>query len=309
MLYFFVNPASRAGKGSVKWEAAKAILDKRNISYEVHFLEENISPRPVMEQIFAKEGSSPVSVVLIGGDGTVNQCVNGIPDFNRVELSVLPTGSGNDFCRNKAIPRSLEQQLDNIISRKNTLMVDRGAVTYHKTNNETVTHSFLVSTGLGYDAAICYMAERSSLKRVLNKIKLGKLVYVLIGIKEIFGATLTDMDITLDGKTTHYDNVFFLAAMNQPFEGGGVAMTPNASDCDGELDFIMVHSLSKLQALFTIPLLYVKKHVGRPGVVLMKGKEMKAVSTGARIVHRDGESEDGCLSVEAKIDGKVKFIY
>ena len=54
---------------------------------------------------------------------------------------------------------------------------------------------------------------------VLNKIKLGKLVYLAIGVKEIFGAKLTDMDVTIDGETKQYKNVFFIATMNQGYAG------------------------------------------------------------------------------------------
>ncbi len=308
MLYFFVNPASRSGKGAGKWEQTEQVLKEKNIPYQVHFLEKDISPRPVMEDIYAKEKGS-VSIVLIGGDGTLNQCINGIPDFDRLELSVLPTGSGNDFCRNKTIPKTLEEQINNIVTKKNTLLVDLGVIRYQLHSSAPIDRYFLVSTGLGYDAAICHMAEQSKLKKVLNKIKLGKLVYILIGIKEIFGANLTDMDITIDGNTKQYKNVFFIATMNQPFEGGGVAMTPNASDCDGQLDFLIFSGVSKFKALCTIPLLYVKKHAGKPGVTLLTGKEITVTSSGARIIHCDGESDEGCATFTAKLDGKVKFIY
>lgn len=308
MLYFFVNPASRSGKGSGKWEQVEQILNERNISYQVHFLQKDISPRPVMDGIFASE-DGPVSIILIGGDGTVNQCINGIPNFDRLELSIIPTGSGNDFCRNKTIPKTLEEQIENIVTKKNTLLVDRGVITYTLEHCAPIHRYFMVSTGLGYDAAICHMAEQSKLKKALNKVKLGKLVYVLIGIKEIFGAKLTDMDITIDGETKQYKDVFFIATMNQPFEGGGVAMTPNASDSDETLDFLIFSGVSKFKALCTIPLLYVKKHAGKPGVTLLTGKEIAVTSSAARIIHCDGESEEGCIRFEAKLDGKVKFIY
>ena len=107
MLYFFVNPASRSGKGAEKWHQVEPILTERHIPHQVHFLSDEPFPRSTMEDIFAKEKGT-VSLIVIGGDGTINQCVNTIPDFDRAELSFLPTGSGNDFCRNKAIPKSLE---------------------------------------------------------------------------------------------------------------------------------------------------------------------------------------------------------
>lgn len=308
MLYFFVNPASRSGKGAEKWHQVQPILTEKQIPYQVHFLSDEPFPRSVMEDIFSKE-EGIVSLIIIGGDGTINQCVNTIPDFDRAELSVLPTGSGNDFCRNKDIPKSLEEQINNITSKKNTRLVDRGVITYQLTTDETLTRNFVVSTGFGYDAAICHMAERSKLKKILNKIKLGKLVYLLIGIKEIFAAKLTDMDITIDGKTKQYKNVFFIATMNQPFEGGGVAMTPNASDSDETLDFLIFSGVSKLKALFTIPLLYVKKHAGKPGVTLLTGKTVSVTSSAERILHFDGDSLEGCTGFKAKLEGKVKVVY
>jgi YegS/Rv2252/BmrU family lipid kinase len=308
MLYFFVNPASRGGRGAEKWYQVQPILTEKQIPHQVHFLSDEPFPRSIMEDIFAKEEGT-VSIIIIGGDGTINQCVNTIPDFARAELSVLPTGSGNDFCRNKDIPKSLEEQIENIVNKKNIRMTDRGEITYKVTNGEIHTRRFVVSTGFGYDAAICHMAERSKLKKVLNKIKLGKLVYLLIGVKEIFAAKLTDMDITIDGEKKQYKNVFFIATMNQPFEGGGIAMTPNASDTDETLDFLIFSGVSKLKALFTIPLLYIKKHAGKPGVTMLTGKSISVTSSSERVLHHDGDSLEGCIGFKAKLEGKVKVIY
>lgn len=308
MLYFFVNPKSRSGKGAEKWTEVEPILKKKNIPYQVHILSDDPFPKDIMSDIFAKENDT-VSIVVIGGDGTINQCVNAIPDFTRAEFSVLPTGSGNDFCRNKAIPKSLEEQIDSIVAKKNIQSVDRCRITYKLKAADPVTHQFVVSTGLGYDAAICYLAERSALKLFLNKIKLGKLVYLFIGVKEIFGARLTDMNITIDGETKEYKDVFFIATMNQPYEGGGVAMTPEASDCDGELNFMIFSGVSKFRALCTIPLLYIKKHAGKPGVTLLHGKTVSVTSSSDRILHFDGESLDGCESFEAGLNGKMKVVF
>ena len=309
MLYFFINPASRSGKGAKKWDAVEALLKEKNIPYEAHFLEANVSPRPVMEEIFAKEGTNPVSIVLIGGDGTVNQCINGVPDFDRLLLSVIPTGSGNDFCRNKNIPSALEEQIDHILHQKNRMEVDRAVITLPNSDGTETARTFLVSTGIGYDAEICHEANRSKLKKALNKIKLGKLVYLLIGIKGIFSADLSDMAVTIDGETKNYSNVFFIATMNQPYEGGGVAMTPKADDTDGLLDFLIFHGVSRFKALCTVPLLYVKKHAGKPGVTLLTGKEISVSSSNKRVFHTDGECEEGCNAFRVCLDGKVHFIY
>ena len=102
MLYFFVNPASRSGKGAEKWYQVQPILTEKQVPYQVHFLSNEPFPRAIMEDIFAKEEGT-VSIIIIGGDGTINQCVNTSPDFTRAELSVLPTGSGNDFANTAGV--------------------------------------------------------------------------------------------------------------------------------------------------------------------------------------------------------------
>ena len=97
--------------------------------------------------------------------------------------------------------------------------------------------------------------------------------------------------------------------MNQPFEGGGIAMTPNASDNDESLDFLIFSGVSKLKALFTIPLLYIKKHAGKPGVTLLTGKSVSVTSSADRVLHYDGDSLEGCEGFEAKLNGKVKVVF
>lgn len=308
MLYFFVNPASRSGKGGEKWTQVEPILTEKQIPHQVYFLSDDPFPRSVMEEIFEREHGT-VSIIIIGGDGTVNQCINNIPDFDRAELSVLPTGSGNDFCRNKAIPKTLEEQIDGILEKKNTLLVDRGVITYRCPDVAPVTRYFAVSTGLGYDAAVCHMAEHSKIKKIFNKIKLGKLAYITIGVREIFGAKLSDMEITIDEVTKTYRNVFFIATMNQPYEGGGIAMTPDASDCDGTFNFLIFSDVSKLKALCTIPLLYIKKHAGKPGVNLLTGKTVSVTSSFSRVLHYDGDTLENCIGFDAKLDGKIKVVY
>lgn len=309
MLYFFINPASRSGKGAKKWAQVEHYLKENNIPYEGHLLEADVSPRPILETIFEKEGTNPVSIVLIGGDGTVNQCVNAIPDFTRAELSVIPTGSGNDFCRNKKIPKKLENQISNIVNKKNRLEVDLGTIDFTLADGTEEHRHFVVSTGIGYDAEVCHLANRSKLKRVLNRFKLGKLVYLSIGVQQIFGAELSEADVTVDGTSKHYSNVYFLATMNQPYEGGGVAMAPDADDTDGVLNFMMFHGRERFKALCTIPFLYIKKHAGKPGVSLFTGKDIQVAFSNPRVLHTDGECIENGLCFHAYLEGKLPFIY
>ena len=56
-----------------------------------------------------------IDLIVVGGDGTINEVLNGIRDFDRVRLGVIPTGSGNDFCRNLKLPGTPEESLRQIL--------------------------------------------------------------------------------------------------------------------------------------------------------------------------------------------------
>mgnify|MGYP000181766728 CR=1 FL=1 len=56
--------------------------------------------RKLAEQISRVKGEEPVYLLVVGGDGTINEVLNGITDFDKVRFGVIPTGSGNDFGRN-----------------------------------------------------------------------------------------------------------------------------------------------------------------------------------------------------------------
>ena len=60
------------------------------------------------------KGDDPIYLIVVGGDGTLNEVLNGITDFDRVRLGVIPTGSGNDFGRNLKLPKTPKESLKQI---------------------------------------------------------------------------------------------------------------------------------------------------------------------------------------------------
>lgn len=312
MFYIFVNPASRSGKGELLWEKTKDYLTKKGVAHELHYTKPGESIRPELEQILRKDTNRPLKLLVLGGDGTLSQCLNGIPVPEEVELYHIPTGSGNDFVRNKELPPTLEEKIDSLLERRHVLSVDVGTVTLtqEKETPAAAKHfRFIVSSGIGYDAQVCEEVNTSSLKRTLNKWKLGKLVYLIIGTKNIFSTRPVDMEVEVDGELRFYPRVFFLAAMNQPYEGGGLAMCPSASDTDGLLSLCIFYGMSKLQAMLMIPKLYSKKHVGKPGVALFQATAIRVRPAFSSTVHYDGECPGSYREFHASLNHKITFVY
>ncbi len=311
MYYIFVNPASKSGSGDALWSEAEKIFKERNIPYEVRYTKKNESIQKDYEEIYNSTDERPIKLIVLGGDGTLNQVVQGITHLDETELSLIRNGSGNDFSRNKNLPDNLPSIISGIIDRKHDLNIDvcesvySGGCLPDGSSIPDGSHRYLVSSGLGYDADICYYANHSpKLKKILKH-----QVYTFFGVKNVFTTGLADMEVDINGQISIYPHVYFLAAMNQPVEGGGVPMAPEASDSDGKLDFLVIYGLSRLGALLLVPKLKSKQHVGRKGVALLKGEKIKVTCNIPKMVHYDGETPGLYKSFETGIIGKIRFIY
>ena len=114
MYYFIVNPISSSGKGMRLWERARAILDERNIEYESFILE---GPGEAEELArFLSLNRTPCTIVVVGGDGTINEFLSGLASYEGITFGYIPTGSGNDFARGMRLPSRLEDNMEMILS-------------------------------------------------------------------------------------------------------------------------------------------------------------------------------------------------
>lgn len=309
MYHIFVNPSSRSGKGRAVWTKAETYFKEHHIPYELHYTKKNAPTRPEFEAILQKDNEQTIPILVIGGDGTLNQCINGISEPERFSLSYLPAGSGNDFIRNKKLPASLSAKLDSILAQHNEILIDIGTVTLKAADGQSICRNFLVSSGLGYDAEICHVVNTSHLKERLNKLHLGKIAYLLVGLKNLFATKVCDMEVTENGQSRTYPAVFFITALNQPYEGGGLPMAPAATDTDGRLSFLIVYGMNRLQALRMIPALTAGRHIGKRGIHLTDGTELTVTMPFPKAIHSDGEYLGDYTKYHITLGKKIKFIY
>lgn len=140
-----------------------------------------------------------IYLITVGGDGTLNEVINGITDFSRIVLGILPIGSGNDFARGMGISKdtlsNLEQMLDLIESASEGTAIDLGEVSCEALDTPKY---FAISSGAGLDAIVCKKALHSRLKKFLNQLHLGKLTYLLLTIESLFSMTTCDADIVFN---------------------------------------------------------------------------------------------------------------
>lgn len=284
MKYFLVNPNSSSGFGKNIWLSVKKELDFRGISYQAHLTEYAGHAALLAKQLTKKE--YPVELIVIGGDGTLNEVLNGISDFSKVLLGYIPTGSGNDFARGCRLPKKVSDCLDYLLENPYSRSIDVGVC-----KSQEKSFRFGVSCGMGFDAAICQEALVSPVKKVLNRFHAGKLTYAFLAVKQLLLCRPADVKVRLDNDRNYsFSRVYFISVMNQPCEGGGVRFCPSARDDDGFLDVCIVSGISRLKFLLLLPTAFRGGHIFFKGVHIFRCKSIQIHSTSPLPLHRDGES-------------------
>lgn len=331
MYYVIVNPASKSGKGAGIWAQIEPILKEKEIEYKVFFSQEAGHVVKLVRDLSAsllESGSvDPLKLIILGGDGTINEALQGITDFKHAEVGYIPTGSSNDLARDLNIPISPVKALEQILSCQKPVPMDVGQLVYNhvvqpvpnQANTEPADHKydykyshryFIVSSGIGFDAAVCEEALTSKFKKVLNKIGLGKLTYLSIALKQLIKAQKITCDLTLDDKEkVHMSKFLFVACMNHQYEGGGFKFCPDADYRDGLLDICAVGNIPKWLVILALPTAFKGKHYRFQGIDHYMASKIHLETSSPLWVHTDGEVSARSSSITLTCEKeKLKFL-
>ena len=232
---------------------------------------------------------SDIRMVVLGGDGTINEVLNGITDFSRIRFGVIPVGSANDFVTGAKLEKNPMKALDRILAGKGDKHFDLGEVKFANGKRRI----FGISAGVGIDAIVCKKALTSKLKDFLNKIGLGSLTYVLLTIASLFQMEQVPMTIRMTTKkgslVKEIPSAIFVAGMNVPIEGGGVPMAPHASCHDGYLTSCCAYGFNKFNGLLALLKVTSGKHEHADGFLVEDFYTMEITCNKPMVVHTDGE--------------------
>ncbi len=286
MYHFIVNLNSRTGKAKKIWEELKEELDRRKTDYILH--ETKYAGHAIdISRRLVKNASEPVKIVVLGGDGTFNEVINGARDYEKFQIGYIPTGSGNDLARGLGLPADPMENLITILESTECLKMDLGCLSWDDGESKKY---FAVSTGVGVDADVCRRALTSTLKKILNSIGLGKFTYGILTLISLFALPALNAHVVADGKDYGIkDPVIFIAIMNHKCEGGGVPMSPQADAMDGKLSMCCISGISKLKAFTLLPSLLVGKHTNMDAYLGVDFKEAQIVLKTPNVWHTDGE--------------------
>ena len=211
------------------------------------------------------------AVVALGGDGTVNEVVNGLSG-HETPLGIIPLGTANDFARQAGIPLDADHAMD-IILRRNPVRIDTGEMNGRRYLNASVG-------GVGAETTAETPAE--------SKESLGLLAYAITGVRKLAGLAPKAMHFRGPGVELDAECLVF-AVGNSRVTGGGTQITPNASVVDGLLDVCIVEAMGRPE--FVALALRVRKgeHVGEAGVHYFQLPSLTITAEEPVTVNVDGE--------------------
>lgn len=309
MYYFIVNKTGGSGKAAALWEEGRRYLDSEGIAYKEYLTQRAHHATEIAKEINAMDDDD-IRLVVVGGDGTINEVLSGIYDFDRIRFGVMPVGSANDFAAGMGLQSDPMSVLKDLVSDRPLRRMDIGQVILPDGSKRI----FGISTGIGMDAIVCKKALTSRIKVVLNKIGLGSLTYVILTLITLLGMKYTDVTLKLynkdDVETINVPKMIFAASMNIPIEGGGVMMTPGAGFDDGKLTLCAAHSVPRLFSIGKLVTIIRKKHVNdKKHFIIRDFDRMEISAAEPMVVHTDGEYAGDVTDLTVEVlAGRLRLI-
>lgn len=238
MLGIIINPKS--GKKAFRaqrlylWKLLKARREPfvyRVTKYENHAIELG---RELVEEKNCTE------ILVLGGDGTISEVINGIMRANltleqraNIKFGIMPRGTGNDFARHWGLTKDFKHSLEIFFAGK-AKPLDVGCVTYWRNNIEHHRY-FINSLGFGFDPLVCRMANE--LKYYIGSHHVNYF-FALFGALAKYKSPHVRLDVK--GDTLVEGKMFVAAVSNGSYVGGGMRLNPQADPSDGVLHAIFL---------------------------------------------------------------------
>jgi len=272
-LLFFVNPKSGKGSAESIFSRVDRVLKKNNF-YSTLYISKKRGD--IKNKIIDMDLTEFDAIIVIGGDGTINEAVNGLIISGKshyLPLGLIPSGSGNAFASDLNL-NSIDQAVENIL-KFNLMDIDVMKINY----NNSITYSVNI---LGWGMA-------SRVNKIAEKLRIfGGIRYTVASIFCILFLKPKPMDISIDDISIKCKGLFFLA-LNTIHTGKGMRMAPDAKLNDGLLDFIYFENASRWNVFQIFLKIFSGNHIYCKGVEYIQGKEF-SINTCGDSLNIDGEN-------------------
>lgn len=279
---FIVNPVAAGGKTGQLWASIEEQLRALDLSFDHRFTED-----PNHATSLAREGVEQGynMVVAVGGDGTVNEVVNGLmaPGSEKAGaiLGIVITGRGSDLARTIGIPADYAEACARLAGER-TMTVDLGFVEFYH-EGEKRERYFVNVGGGGFDAEVAVRANRAPNFMGGTIPYLSSLVTTLITYRN------KPVRLIMDDQEPIEMVVNSVIVANCQYFGGGMRIAPDADPNDGLFDVITIGDIDKIEFLMTVPKVYDGTHLTHPQVDAYRAKRVELHSETPLLLQVEGE--------------------
>ncbi|MCY1120162.1 YegS/Rv2252/BmrU family lipid kinase [Bacillus safensis] len=285
--YFIVNPEAGHGKGLRTWRSIEKELQKVEVSYRSFLTQHEGHAEVLARQISAMQDDRLKRLIVIGGDGTIHEVLNGLKEIDHVQLSFVPAGHWNDAAKGLGIHR--HDVLKEVKKQKRMLTktFSLGSFQDHAESPQSVL--FLNHIGVGFDAHVLRKTVHFRGKKWLKRLGLGFIIYPLSFLHSLWSFKPFDLALFIENEKKVFRQVWFVIVCNHPYYGGGLEAAPEVSARQPGFQTMVVTDLNPFKVLLFLSAMVFRKHLGMKGVTLFQHVEAYLEADEKILFHADGE--------------------
>jgi diacylglycerol kinase (ATP) len=279
-IVFLVNPASANGSTGKRWPELAHRAAQLGLQGETLFSER---PGHLIElaERAARDGAE--LVVAVGGDGTLNETVNGLMRAGAsAELATIPLGTGMDFVRTYEIPNRFEDAVRTALSG-GTRTIDVGRVSYRTWDGQDAERYVANIGSVGMSAAVAQRANG------MSKAIGGKATFFYALVRVFLEWQNTMVHVQLEGGDRREARMHDVIVANGRWHGGAMLLAPEAQPDDGLFDVVLIGDINKRDFVTTVPKIYKGTYLAHPKVDLVRTKAVTVDAPERLPIELDGE--------------------
>jgi diacylglycerol kinase (ATP) len=295
---FIVNPVAGRGRSRKLLPKLKEYLRSKSSLSEIYLTEKKGSAREFVNQL----DNQFSTIVSVGGDGTLNEILNGLKFNQNIKLAIIPCGSGNDFANAISVERKLEKNIQIIFNNNSNVKVNIGEIIYlENIKSSPVSHYFINSCGIGFDALVAHLISK-------RRFLVGLPLYLSAVIEALFNYIPIMVRYEIDN-FKYMGNKLLISIGNGKTSGGGFILNPFADLCDNKLDACIINNFTKLKIIKNLFKAITGKHYTIDGVDIHQFESFNVKLEHPYYLHVDGEVvTDNMKEAEVKIC-KEKMVF
>ncbi len=288
--HIIVNPLSGKGLGKKALRTVETVLTGKEIDYEVHMTEHAGHATEIAREL----SKTPDTVIIaMGGDGSFNEVLNGIENFENVTLGFVPCGTGNDYARATHIPTDITRAVDLILKG------ETGYTDFLEVNGKRCLN--VCGAGMDVDVLVRY----STMKHFT-----GKLKYYASLIDTLLHLRFHKIKLTREDGSEEEHSVFLVSLCNGKYIGGGMAISPESDAKDGVMDVVVVNEIKPSKVLgLLLKFLNGGKHIQMPCTEVIHCKKARVEILDDGKTQTDGEVKDEKVLDCSVVSGKLKTFF